>query len=232
MFAAKLQIVAAWEKGVHMKKRNIVVIALLICVLLIPMAGSLAFFTADETAHNVITTGTVDIELQELMKGEDGSLVTYEDPIAVMPGTTVSKIVQVKNTGTGDAWVRIEFTDGAEYNKARLVEAGVIGADGTLDVEKFGEISKHHHEIEFNTDDWEKHTENDGATIYFYYKHKLAPGETTEPLMKEVKFPAEMGNVYQSSTLKLTFSAQAVQVKNNGEAVMEAKGWPAAGAET
>ena len=144
-----------------------------------------------------------------------------------MPGTTVTKIVQVKNTGTGDAWIRIGFDDGTAYDNGRLMDAGIIDADGKLDVEKFGALADKHHVIEFNTEDWEKEVGEAGETVYFYYKHKLAPGETTEPLMKEVRFPAEMGNVYQSSKLELIFNAQAVQAKNNGETVMDALGWPA-----
>lgn len=195
-----------------MKKRNILVVALLICILLIPMAGSLAFFTQAETAHNVITTGNVDIELQEFTdeKDKDGNPLPFKDPVGVMPGQEVSKIVQIRNTGSGDAWVRI----------ALLPEFRLDGAHAAEGFEPDMELVI----PDINTEDWELGRE-DG---YLYYKHALKPGETTTPALRSVSFSRDMSNGYQESSFILEVQAEAVQVKNNGESALTAAGWPAA----
>ena len=41
-----------------------------------------------------------------------------------------------------------------------------------------------------------------------------------------VTFAPEMGNEYQGSTAHIDVKADAVQVANNGETVLDALGWP------
>ena len=78
-------------------KKKIVYMAVL-CILLSLLAnGTLAYFTAEDTARNVITTGKVDIVIEEWQQTENGLEKYPSEPIAIMPATTVSKIVTVKN---------------------------------------------------------------------------------------------------------------------------------------
>lgn len=92
-----------------MKKR---IAALCLCAILVIAAiggGTLAFFTSDAVAHNVITTGKVDITLKEY--ADAGLTQDYADKKdGVMPGMTIEKYAVVTNNGTGDAWVRIKLT--------------------------------------------------------------------------------------------------------------------------
>ena len=46
-----------------MKRKLLILSVLAICVAIVA-AGTLAYFTAEDTAHNVITSGGVDIELK------------------------------------------------------------------------------------------------------------------------------------------------------------------------
>ena len=46
-------------------KRKILILSVLAILLAILAANTLAYFTADTAAHNVITTGNVDIALNE-----------------------------------------------------------------------------------------------------------------------------------------------------------------------
>ena len=57
-------------------------------------------------------------------------------------------------------------------------------------------------------------------------RHALEPGDVTEALFTSVGFDPDMGNLYQKSTASVEVTAYAVQVANNGETVMDAKGWP------
>ena len=187
-----------------MNKWKTLVLSLLICCLAVAASGTLAYYTATEQAHNVITSGGIDIALQEYADAGD-ALVPFEDVDGVMPGMEVSKIVCVENTGASDAWVRVSVTKGIE-----LAQAGDTEPDLDLLV------------LDIDEENW---TEQDG---YYYYNRALRPGETTEPLFTTVTFAETMGNEYQNSTAAIDVTADAVQTANNGETALEAAGWPAA----
>ena len=79
-----------------MKKKIIAFAALVLCMTVFA-SSTLAYFTKDDVATNVFTTGGIDINLVE-KHNDNGVIVDYpRDPISVMPGTTVSKIVTVEN---------------------------------------------------------------------------------------------------------------------------------------
>lgn len=190
-----------------MKKKILVLAAVAICVA-IAATGTLAYFTATGTARNVITSGGISIAIEEKTQS-GGALVDFpaEGITGVMPGTSVSKIVKVKNTGASEAWIRVK------------VESSITSADGqSLPGTLRGGISV----MEFKTlSGWTK-----GADGYYYYNKPVASGKATTELLKEVTFAPEMGNEYQGCTAQLLISAQAVQTANNGTKVTEAKGWP------
>ena len=181
-------------------KRKLLILSVLTILLAILAANTLAYFTADTAAHNVITTGNVDIVLNEWANEERTE--RFEKQIDVLPGTEVTKIVEVENIGAGTAWVRVQVVLDvyAEGGKEQLPPDPV-----TLD---------------FNETDWKYF---DG---YYYYNYPLDPGETTEPLFTSVAFDDQMGNEYQNSTAHVDVNAYAVQSANNGEDVLSANGWP------
>lgn len=192
-----------------MKKKILLAAAVVIC-LTIAVSGTLAYFTFEDTAHNVITSGGVSIEVVEKTKSTDGAELEDfpKDGIqGVMPGTEVSKIVSVKNTGNSEAWVRVK------------VDATIKSAENKelpLDLES-GPV------MDFTIgEDW--HMDFDG---FVYYAKPVAPGESTSILFDTVKFAPEMGNEYQNCRANIVISAQAVQTANNGTTVMDAQGWPA-----
>ena len=181
-----------------MKRKILILSVLVICFAMIA-AGSLAYYTADTKAHNVITTGSVDIELNEWANEERTE--KFENQTGVMPGKDVTKIVEVKNVGTGSAWVCVQmFVDVYAENGEGLPPERV--------------------KLDINDTDW---TYFDG---YYYYNKPLAPGATTEPLFTTVSFDEQMGNEYQNAKAKIDITAIAVQSANNGETVLEATGWP------
>ena len=124
-----------------------------------------------------------------------------------MPGSDVSKIVSVKNTGESEAWIRVR------------VEADVKGIDGAdlpLSIEGTGPV------LTYAVGScWIL-----GEDGYYYYTVPVAPGQFTEILFDTVTFAFEIGNEYQGCTANIIIAAQAVQASNNGETVMDAKGWP------
>ena len=184
-----------------MKKKAVLVAILAICLSVLA-SGTLAYFTTEAIARNVITTGGVGIDLVEKHIGDDGAVVDFpEEGISgVLPGHSVSKIVTVKNT-EAEAWIRVS------------VEKAVTAADGSALSADL---------ITFQVDET-KWLEKDG---YYYYRTPVATGESTDVLFDEVLFSGEMGNEYQGCKTEIIVSAEAVQAANNGTTVEEAAGWP------
>lgn len=195
-------------------KKKILVVAMLAVFASIAATGTLAYFTTEQSAVNVITSGGINIEIVERTKAEDGAEVQFpEEGISnVMPGTSASKIVRIKNTGVSDAWIRVKM------------ESKIVSADGQELPLEIGENEKKPvMECEV-LDGWV-----DGKDGYYYYENPVKSTEAdnvTTELIKEVKFNPAMGNEYQGCTANIMISAQAVQKANNGDTVMEAKGWP------
>ena len=179
-------------------KRKLLILSLLVILAALTAAGTLAYYTDSARTHNVITSGKVNIALHEWADKKHKE--PFRDKTGVMPGTKVTKIVEVKNTGTGAAFLRL------------YVEKNVYGADQKP--MKSDPVS-----LDFNDTDW---TYSDG----YYYARSLQPGETTVPLFNTVTFAAEMGNKYQNATAHVKVSAYAVQSANNGDSPQAAKGWP------
>lgn len=183
-------------------KKKLCVIALLVICLATAAYGTSAYFTHEQTATNVITTGSIQVELQE-WSDTGNNLVPFENVEGVLPGTEISKIVQVKNTGGQAAWVRVSAD-----KDIQLAE----GVNGEVDLSLVS--------YDLNTEFW---TEKDG---FYYYSTILQPNGVTEPLFTKVVFSATMSNMYQNSKAVIQIDAQATQVANNGTCALDAAGWP------
>ena len=164
--------------------------------------GTAAFFSAETTAHNVITTGGVEIELREW--ADEARETPFEDVTGVLPGAEIVKIAEIENTGASEAWIRVGVT-----KSIRLAGSG--RADLSL-------VS-----LDINTADWTL-----GKDGFYYYNTALKPGEVTAPLFTAVTFADEMGNEYQNAAAAVDVAAQAVQTANNGASALDAAGWPKA----
>ena len=208
----------------NLKKKLAAAVTVLAIVAMVGAAavGTIAFFTDDETAHNVITSGGIDIILNDKTIDENDGLVDFpRDGIpGVMPGVDVDKLVDVTNAGNSQsAWVRIllstRITD-ADGNELPIVVKNADGNEVPAVTINFAEGTA-----------WFQGT--DGA---WYYGTALAPGETTAKLFETVTFAPELGNEYQGCTAQVIVTAQAVQAANNpipeGGTAENISGWPAA----
>lgn len=182
-------------------KRKLLILSLLVILAALTAAGTLAYYTDSARTHNVITSGKVNIDLLEW--ADEARTKPFKDKQGVMPGTKVTKIVEVKNTGTGAAFVRL------------YVEKNVY--DANQKPMKSEPVS-----LNFNDTDW-TYSESEG---YYYYNRPLEPGKTTEPLFTTVTFDPLMGNEYQNAAAHVKVIAYAVQSANNGDSPQAAKGWP------
>ena len=196
-------------------KRKIAALAVIVIALSLAAYGTVAYFTATGTAHNVLTMGNIGIKLNdktEVVENGETKLVEftteYPNGMPVMPATEASKIVSVKNTGSAPAWVRVKIEKTVEP-----ADAAVTGLDT-----KYVELN-------YDTENW---VEKDG---FWYYKSILEPGRTTPNLFDKVTFSKDMGNDYMNCKFNIIVSAQAVQSDNNGvgdgQDVRNVVGWPA-----
>ena len=185
-------------------KKRVFVVALIAILIAITAAGSLAYYTAEERAHNVITTGGVSIELHEWADEDKTESFPANGVSDVTPGLSVIKIAEVENIGSGEAWIRMQ------------VEVSVTAADGST------QLPTDMVELDFDLENWTK-----GDDGYWYYNASLKDGEITKPLFTSVTFATKMGNEYQESKCTVDVLAQAVQTANNGDSATEAAGWPA-----
>lgn len=186
--------------AITIKKRAALIAAIVCCIAMVA-AGSLAYFNAQETAKNVITTGALKMALHD--ETTDGKPFPEDGISGVVPATTVDKKVYVENVGNVDMYVRIALDK--VITPAKGSQAELDFSNITLDI------------------DSSKWTEKDG---YYYYNRALKPGEKTEPLFTKVSFGAELGNDYMDAKVVIDVDAQAVQSKNNTDGALDAKGWP------
>lgn len=190
-------------------KRKLLIGSILVILLASLTAGTWAYFSGNAITHNIITSGNVHIRVEEWADKEKTEY--FKDLSGIMPGTSVIKVPEVVNTGTGTAWIRAR------------VEVTILGSDKEkLPNEKNG---KQLVTFALLHNGW-----IDGKDGYYYYEKSVASGDRTEPIFDTVSFDAAMDNAYQNCTAKVTIYAQAVQTANNpipaGKTVANIKGWP------
>lgn len=181
-------------------RKYVLSLAVIICAMAVLATGTYAYFTAEETAYNVITTGCLYMDLVEETTG--GAPWPEEGVKNVMPAMDVDKVVYVENVGSVPFFARISL------------ENQITPAPGVT-----AELTFEHISLDLNTEQW---IEQDG---FYYYYRILEPGEKTEPLFTKVSFAPEMGNEYQNATVEVYVLAQAVQSANNGTDPLAALGW-------
>ena len=194
-------------------KKKMLSLALMTIFISLMALGSAAYFTVEGRATNIITTGTVDMELKELQLVGEEEVPYPEDKTitGVMPSQKVSKIpyiVGVEGTQPFYTRVKVDITV--------LVE------------EKVDEVGLKYILPNYDKTNWEQ-----GADGWWYYKGEVEAKDRVA-LFTEVTFAPEMPNEYQNCTVTIDVSAQATQVKNNP--VPEAGytaivGWPEADAQ-
>ena len=188
-------------------KKRIFAFAVVVFCLSILASTTLAYFTDTAVARNVITSGGVDIAIEEWQETPEGMIPYPDQHIRVMPATQVSKIVTVR-TLDAQSFIRVKLPLPLQDSNDQLMD---------IDAE---EMEKSIHLI-MNNQDW---TEKDG---WWYYGAAVNTNEVTLPLMTAVEFDGpNMNNEYHKTTLQIHLIAQGVQAANNVTNAIEAMGWP------
>ena len=185
------------------RQRLISLLALVVCCAALIASGTLAFYNAEKTAKNVMTTGKLEIDLKE--ETDNNEPWPEEGFDGIMPGRDVTKIVYGVNTGSMDVWLRIRL------------DKVITPAEGVTAELNFENIT-----LDINTSDW---TEKDG---WYYLNEPLKPEKESVPLFTNVHFGKNLGNEYMNAKVIIDVTMQAVQAGNNGDSALTATGWPEA----
>ena len=198
--------------------RNKKLFSLIIAVALVAVVGvgaTLAYFTDNDVAKNVVTMGHVDIELEEphfdKAKDDEGNPNpdfdgTEDNKISkVLPGQVVPKDPTITvQKGSADAYIR------AQVKYDGLTKEQIADLQLTLEP------------------DW-----TEGTDGYYYY-NKIVKADDKVVLFKEVNIPKTWGNDVADMTFEINVFAEAIQADNfepvkTGEAIT---GWGEVTVET
>lgn len=186
-------------------KNRIVLLIAAVFISLTALVQSVAFLTRSITADNVLSFGSVKIQIIETTLDASGKEIEVSDgeTLNITKDSDISRIVRLKNVGNHPLFARISLD--------------LIGekADGsTFTIENM--VSCRLNEI-----DW---LHQDG---WYYYKKVLEPNITTEELMTKIIFDIDaITRDYPGESFTLHINAQAVQSENNNADILKAFGWP------
>lgn len=206
-----------------MKKKNILMIALSLCLIaVIAVSGTLAYFTdTTDASTNTFTMGQVKIDLTE--STTDSSSATSGsggiEYVNVMPGDTRSKIVTVtKDTDSADCYVAVLVQAVPDSSKGipetddllKLVNDKVLTGWTVryLDTARTALLAD-------AADEDENGIPDDAVYALYTYNEIMTDTEASATLFNEITFPAEeWGNSYATASFDLKISAYAVQSDN------------------
>ena len=169
------------------KKKLIPLLSAVALVGVIGVGSTLAYFTDNDAANNVVTMGHVNIELDEpefSAANEDNTITN------VVPNQTITKdptITVVAGSESCYLRAKIDITELNADQTAGLLENTNIGEDWVL--------------------------AEDG---YYYYQNAVSKSDEdqTVDLFDTVVIPAEWGNEVADLTFEINVSAEAVQADN------------------
>ena len=170
------------------KKKLLTMILALVLIGVVGVGATLAYFTDNDSATNIVTMGHVNIELKEdaWTYGEDGitgvtpGQVLEKDPTITLVGDSLDAYVRIKLVVTG-----FEGVENADVYKEDVLENLVLG------------------------EGWKK------VGDYYYYGSELTKDNaSTTALFEKVTIPVEWTNDIAKATFNIEVYAEAIQADN------------------
>lgn len=199
-------------------KKTIVLAAACASLLAVTAFGTLAYFTADDTATNTFMVATTDpsnpddelfgvkvtedVQTSDKVEENGSGGYTYKE---IMPGMTLNKNPKVTNSGQYSEFVRVSVTLGqASVWKEVLPNDALTDLVSTIDASKWEYVTM------------KEDTTADTITWVYYYKEALAKDADTGEMFTEVKIPAGLTTeqMKQLESVNMTIAAEAIQSEN------------------
>ena len=199
------------------KRRKLTMLVCILALIGLGAGGMIAYFTNQANKNNNLTVGYNEIAVIE----------DFEAPDALAKGVnSYKKKVQIENTGTTDAFVRVyaAFSDSdiadMSFIAANAPDNVTVADDATIDlVTQAMETAGYKRSADFWTvngpsNDWVYIPVTEDATLggYFYYSKAIAPGEKTGDLINTAAtwFETEGG----VKSYEIIVYAESVQTAN------------------
>lgn len=191
-------------------KKKITAVSLLVLLIAMLALGTVANFTAEGRATNVISTNAIDLAINEDHEGNaarTASSGVYALP-TLMPSQSVKQAVTIHNAKSEPFYTRVKV-------EIDIRDSSGQAMDDSLD---------QHVGLNFQTTDW---LEQDG---WYYYKEAVAGGADSLPIFDTVLLKPTTPNEMMDARVSIVVTAQAVQSKNNdipAGGITQVAGWPA-----
>ena len=218
-------------------KKKVLALALIVCLLAIVSAGSLAWFNYTDSVENVFKVAdsdgneSPDFSMALWETGEDGSHVKEKEYADLLPGDVREKDPTVENTGNYDQYIRayVTFSDASALQEA--CEKYGLSADLRSWLNVDGTV--------WAADDAVKEDANADTITYTYYLNRVLEkkdGATTDKqqLFTTVSIPGDFVQEDLSgdaAVFNIDVDAEAIQVENitanNAKEAFAFVGWNA-----
>ncbi len=172
-------------------------------ILLYSLVIAVFLFSGVQTTYSALRVINYSINKINTLTLKGEIVEEYTRQEGLYPGATVSKIVNIKNTGTSHSVIRVRVEKAWGQSKR--------DADGKLQV--LPELNTDNIQIQYDDTMWYY----DASEDFFYYKAILAPGELTGvPLFQSFTIDPESGGAYADKEADIRIKLECVQAKNDG----------------
>lgn len=160
------------------------------------LGGTFAWRDISQNAQNVFKASSYEAELVDI----------FTPPSNWEKDENINKDVYVKNTGSGDIFVRVNFDDilklaGASEQAQNPYTAFTVNGDGTADTTSFGKFEwAMGNGLIYDIADWNGCTDAwylDATTGWFYWGNVLNSGTQTDKLLDAVKLLTDVDKDFE-----------------------------------
>ena len=204
------------------KKVYYIIVGIALFVFSLYLGISYALQSVGSSFTNTISTGTLSGELIETGGNVNGN---------VYPGSKIDKTVQVKNTGSTNALVRVKVIRllGIRNSSGEITSPeGVSSLGIKLNVVDKSSNTKQLWSKTNGINNWyyivydkngnitsaRPNITNPNLNLYFYYMKVLEPGEVTDNLIDEIEINSGISSIFGSNSIDVKFDVEMIQATN------------------
>ena len=197
-------------------KKTLTVILALVLVVVMSVAGTVAYLTSSDTVTNTFSVGNVQIKLDEAQAKADGTLIEGAERVKansykLLPGHTYAKdpMVTVLN-GSESSYIKMTVT----FSKANELDA-IFDPDGATLTTIFNGYDISNWTYKGNT----KNAADNTRTYEFWYKEAVAAPDgnvALDALFDSITVPGSITNEQLKTIEGMTITVNAYAIQADG----------------
>ena len=197
-------------------KKTLTVIIALVLVVVMSVAGTVAYLTSSDTVTNTFSVGNVQIKLDEAKANPDGSLVANADRVKansykLLPGHTYNKDPMVTVLkGSESSYIKMTVT----FTKAAELDA-IFAPNGADMTSIFNGYDSANWIYKGNT----KNAADNTRTYEFWYKEAVAAPDgnvALDALFDSITVPGSITNEQLKTIEGMTITVNAYAIQADG----------------